>query len=251
MIRFLRLRPRFVRRGFKHRVGRLQPPSLSAAIELLENRCLLSTTSIDAPDLQDSSEDGDLNGVYLQSESSLSKNGPLSKVKTSLAALFNDWNLSSSRGVDFSFAAQDSFLQVIDGFVVIDAVASEDTASLLADLELLGLEAGSSFGSFVSGRLPIDAIDDVSSLATLQFASAALRPWTNVGDVTSQGDISMKSDIARATFGVDGTGITIGVLSDSFDTGPGSYSDEIASGDLPSGINVLEDFPEGPMRAAA
>jgi hypothetical protein len=134
---------------------------------------------------------------------------------------------------------------VIDGSVVIDAVASEDPASLLADLEQLGLEVGSSFGSMVSGCLPTDSIDDVSSLSTLQFASAAFRPWTDVGDVTSQGDVAMNFDDARGLFGVDGSGITIGVLSDSFDTGTGSYAQDIASGDLPSGIQVLEDFPGG------
>jgi hypothetical protein len=90
MIRYLRHRPRIARRGIKRRVGRLQPPSMSAVIELLENRCLLSTTSIDASDLQDLSEDGDLHVVHLQSDSTLSKSGPFSKVNTSLAALFND-----------------------------------------------------------------------------------------------------------------------------------------------------------------
>src|SRR5205085_1531555 len=50
--------------------------------------------------------------------------------------------------------------------------------------------------------------------------------------------------------GVTGTGITIGFLSDSFNTatlttGGGAltihYADDIASGDLPAGVNILSD----------
>ena len=63
---------------------------------------------------------------------------------------------------------------------------------------------------------------------------------TNVGDTTSQGDVAMRSDIARTTFGVDGSGVTVGVLSDSFDSQGGAAGD-VASGDLPPGIVVLQD----------
>lgn len=57
---------------------------------------------------------------------------------------------------------------------------------------------------------------------------------------------------ARDLFGVDGSGITIGVISDSFDTSEISfnsagnvdnYATNIVEGYLPPGINVLRDFP--------
>jgi hypothetical protein len=58
----------------------------------------------------------------------------------------------------------------------------------------------------------------------------------NVGAVTSQGVKAMKADEARKTFGVDGSGIKIGVISDSYDrdlTASTRASDGVASGDLP------------------
>jgi subtilisin family serine protease len=67
---------------------------------------------------------------------------------------------------------------------------------------------------------------------------------SNVGLTTSQGDVAMRADIARNLYGVDGSGILIGVISDSFNNLGGAESD-IASGDLPSGIQVLQDFPSG------
>ncbi|MBC6476840.1 MAG: S8 family serine peptidase [Hormoscilla sp. GM7CHS1pb] len=70
------------------------------------------------------------------------------------------------------------------------------------------------------------------------------QPTTKVGLTTSQANKAMKSDEARKKFGVDGTGITIGVLSDSYNTSltaRNNASDDIASGDLPAGIKVLKD----------
>ncbi len=58
-------------------------------------------------------------------------------------------------------------------------------------------------------------------------------------------------DTVRDLYGVDGTGITIGVISDSFDSAPSSlnaegkpdtYNSDIANGYLPSGIQVLKDY---------
>lgn len=67
---------------------------------------------------------------------------------------------------------------------------------------------------------------------------------SGTGLTTSQGDLAMNADVARNLFGVDGTGVTIGVISDSFDNLGGAASD-LLNGDLPSGIQVLKDFPEG------
>ncbi|GAB1539542.1 hypothetical protein NUACC21_22090 [Scytonema sp. NUACC21] len=58
---------------------------------------------------------------------------------------------------------------------------------------------------------------------------------------------------ARDLFGVEGSGITIGVISDSFNTSEISfdsagnadnYATNIAKGYLPAAINVLQDFPD-------
>lgn len=60
-----------------------------------------------------------------------------------------------------------------------------------------------------------------------------------VGKVTTQGDRAIRSNIARRWFGLDGSGITIGIISDSFDAFGGAEND-IRTGDLPGAGN-----PEG------
>jgi Ca2+-binding RTX toxin-like protein len=57
-----------------------------------------------------------------------------------------------------------------------------------------------------------------------------------VGQVTSEGDRALRSDVARQQFNLDGSGITIGVISDSFDAYLGETSD-ISTGDLPGRQN--------------
>ena len=65
--------------------------------------------------------------------------------------------------------------------------------------------------------------------------------FTNVGDVTSEGDRALNADDARSDFGVDGTGITIGVLSNSYDN-LGGAADDVESGDLPDSVTVLREL---------
>jgi hypothetical protein len=66
----------------------------------------------------------------------------------------------------------------------------------------------------------------------------------NVGSVESQGAVAINAPKARDITGVDGTGVTVGVISDSYNNLGGADAD-IASGDLPEQVQVLKDSPEG------
>jgi hypothetical protein len=77
------------------------------------------------------------------------------------------------------------------------------------------------------------------------------------GAATSEGDLQLNAMKARTEFGVDGSGVTVGVLSDSFNrdaTAPTSAAEDVSSGDLPgpgnpcghtTPVNVLEDLAPG------
>lgn len=126
--------------------------------------------------------------------------------------------------------------------VAIDAIAQPgQMTALFADLLALGLENGAAAGRLVSGLLPITALPELEALTTLHSARPALTVRSQ-GDVVSQGDRAVDADLARAEFGVDGTGVSVGALSDSFDALGGADAD-FASGDLPDeGVQVLQDF---------
>lgn len=56
-----------------------------------------------------------------------------------------------------------------DGFVLIEAVASGDAATLLRDLQALGLRDGVAVGRVVNGWLPVVSFESAQRLASLQF----------------------------------------------------------------------------------
>lgn len=136
-----------------------------------------------------------------------------------------------------------------DGYVMIDAVAAGATSDLVATLDALGAKDVTSRGRMASALVPIDRLSDLRASTDLKFARPTLAA-TNVGLVTSQGDRSMRADDARDEFGVDGSKLTVGILSDSFGCEPGSLAggpfttvaEDIANDDLPADITILDDL---------
>jgi len=135
-------------------------------------------------------------------------------------------------------AYQEVPLTVVGGWVTIDAVAAADPAVPEADLIALGALDTAIAGRLVSARLPVVAVPLLEGVASLQFARPAYLK-TNVGLVTSQGDHVLRADTARATFGLDGAGVMVGVLSDSYSCLPG------AAGDIANNLMVPAGLPFG------
>jgi subtilisin family serine protease len=127
------------------------------------------------------------------------------------------------------------------GLIGIDAIASgNDGSSLLQSLQALGLTHGSYYKKVVSGFFPADKIDALETLAGLHYAAAAHAPLRSAGSVVTQGDRSMKADMARSNFGATGRGTKVGILSDSYNALGGAAAG-VASGDLPADAQILLD----------
>ena len=140
-------------------------------------------------------------------------------------------------------------LHVQDGYVRVSAYG-DDLGSLKTQLVGLGMLDAKAHRYAVTGRVPVAALSDLSGVAGLRYMKPALAA-TRVGLTTTQGDHSMRSDVARSQFGVDGSGIRVGVLSDSFDCAPGPFASgqnftragqDAVNGDLPLGVRVLADL---------
>ena len=102
-------------------------------------------------------------------------------------------------------------------------------------------------------------LDAVSSLAFVRNISEATKPFkaqiSCSGATTSEGDSQLKADQARIKYGVDGSGVIVGVISDSFNgvTASPNMDEDILSGDLPGAsnpcghttpVNILVDYTE-------
>src|SRR5262245_54782632 len=167
------------------------------------------------------------------------KGGSMAKLTHSLTLLHAHHAARSAQRSAAPFSSNDPLVTLVNDRVVVDAVASGDVNVLKADLEFLGMQRAVSFGRVVSGELPIAAIPAAAGLASLRFAQSAAA-MTHVGSVASQGDHAMRSDIARNTFAVDGSVISVGALSDSFNCLGGAAAD-MSSGDLPA-VKVIQEI---------
>ena len=132
-------------------------------------------------------------------------------------------------------------------------------ADLLAQLEAEGLQP-----TYVSARHArvVGVVEPARLEALAAFAEVATihplygyRLWT--GSVVNQADASINADDARSTFGVDGSGVEIGVLSDSFHDVIGGSTSGIGcsrflngstsqgSADLPANVRLLDNGAGG------
>jgi Subtilase family len=147
--------------------------------------------------------------------------------------------------------------------VLIDAVTTGDPQKLKSALVGLGLQRASQYSNDVGGWLPVDQLDAATMLGELHAIRAAI-PRTRAGAVTSQGDFAQYSNLVRQDNALTGAGITVGVLSDSYDCYPVYASNGVpadgnagyanngfnttaagdtTTGDLPSTVNVLAEAP--------
>ena len=167
------------------------------------------------------------------------RTGPMWKIGYKLALLHFEHKEYAATKRATAFKPSNNMMRLHNEDVLIDAVAAGNTKDLEASLRQLGMKHFSVYGRYVSGYLPISALPQAAALTQLRFARAAMAT-KNAGAVTSQGDVAQASDIARSTFATDGSGVVVGVLSDSYNCKGGAAAD-VASGDLPASITVLQD----------
>ena len=115
------------------------------------------------------------------------------------------------------------------------------TDGLVTQLKGIGATVSASYGRMVSALVPISALVKLDALSNLNFATPAYTPQTSAGLTDDQGAAAITSDSGSKKFGVDGTGVTVGVMSDSFNSLGGAAAG-VASGDLPT-VNVLKEDP--------
>src|SRR5262245_31415657 len=108
------------------------------AIESLEDRSLLSTSSL--------TEGGTVFGLDLNA----------------IWEEFQNYQLHSEASVA-GFESSNPAVQIAGASILVDAVAAGETSDLLADLQSLSMQVTATFGRFVSGWLPIDAIDELDA----------------------------------------------------------------------------------------
>lgn len=129
-------------------------------------------------------------------------------------------------------------------YIPIEVVAADgDGAALHVELTGLGLNGGGSHGNLASGLMPVAALGALEGVSNMALARPALAV-ANAGTVVSQDVAALRADVARHLFDVDGSGLTIGILSDSFATAEDpltTFEEDLAAGELPD-VEILQDL---------
>ncbi len=139
--------------------------------------------------------------------------------------------------------------------------ANVDRAAFRAQAEKLGLvvENVDAQHGTMEGFAPLSAVASLSALKDTGTLAQVIRPEARAGKATSQGVVQQRVDKVQAK-GVDGKGITIAALSDTYDQATSLVppepvkthaKDDVKSGDLPGKGNakypqpvvVVEDLP--------
>lgn len=110
---------------------------------------------------------------------------------------------------------------------------------VVVELENLGMQSLQRRGLLITGRLPVSQVESlvaVSGISDVRPSFAGVRS----GVTKTQGDEASNADIARTVASLSGSGITVGILSDSYNC-RGQASTDMSNGDLPVLVNVLND----------
>jgi uncharacterized repeat protein (TIGR01451 family) len=108
-------------------------------------------------------------------------------------------------------------------------IKAEITPALLAEIRQAGGSVVNSFSRYgsIRARVPVAQLETLAASANVRSIRSADLYQLHQTD-TSEGDVTHAAATARTTFGVDGSGVTVGVISDSVE----ALSDLQASGDL-------------------
>ncbi|HTL08985.1 MAG TPA: T9SS type A sorting domain-containing protein, partial [Chitinophagaceae bacterium] len=140
----------------------------------------------------------------------------------------------------------------------VDITVKEDLPGVTKRLQALGLQVTGIYGRVISGLLPVNAIPLLAIMPQVQYARPAYKPMhqrqqvrpsmqrfpmlpaAKPVPVISQGDTAQLSYQARKKMHVDGKGVKLGILSDSYDN-LGTAADGVRGGELPGAGNPFND----------
>jgi len=203
-----------------------RPRSREYATQPLEARCLLaSAPTVLSPELW-----------------------ALALDQASWNSQFNTWfeDHQQTNPALFPTAADAYWLKDSQDRIGVRLLATEPQKVLpaLQDLGMVAISVQPGHG-ILQGFLPGSAVGLLDDLADKGLTSAEpiRRPLTHSGTVLAQSDLVHQSSRLRsqlAASGLDGSGVKLAIISDSFDALGGRATD-VAAGELPANVTVLGD----------
>ncbi|RYG35297.1 hypothetical protein EON81_13130 [bacterium] len=123
-----------------------------------------------------------------------------------------------------------------DGTVDVE-IGATITSGLLGQLQTLGAQIGGVYPKFnsLSARIPVRSLESAAMVPGVRSVRAPGKGTTASGSVQTEGDVAIRANSLRSIYGLSGTGVKVGVLSDSNDSMEQSQS----TNDLPASVQVI------------
>jgi len=117
-------------------------------------------------------------------------------------------------------------------------------------LQNLGMQVtvSSAYYGEVDGWMPISQLPTAAQAPDVSTGFPIFKPELHYqGTADNEAETATFANVARQTFGVNGTGVTVGVLSDSVNQYDGGLSQSTSTGNLPTNppVDVLQDGAAG------
>lgn len=92
----------------------------------------------------------------------------------------------------------------------------------------------------IAAYMPLAAAEQFARTGGIRSLMLVHRPFADAGKTTSQGAKLMRSNVVNGSGGINGKGVTVGVISDSFNTSGNSIdaAADVKSGDLPKTTSI-------------
>ncbi len=118
--------------------------------------------------------------------------------------------------------------------VFVDVVGDPAPVSVALRAAGMDVQRVSEEYGIVQGMLPVSQLEAAAALPGVRMVRPPDRPARATGSILSEGDAILDANDLRATYGVSGEGVRIGVISDGLE----GMAAAQASGDFPETINI-------------
>jgi hypothetical protein len=210
-------------------------------IEFLEERRLLTSSSpYPSP-------------VWTPTDTNLfdAQNGPMANLGTGLVSVYTTFVNSEGSTAELATEYPDFMFQ--NGMVGVQLKSlGGDFSQYQTQLTDAGVQittASATYG-LVDGYAPVNALPTIAELPQTEAGQVAYAPLVYAssggeyqGVAYNESETPIQADVARTEFGINGSGVTVGVLSDSVNQYDGGLSESYGTGDLnpDNPVDVLQD----------
>ncbi|HKM56873.1 MAG TPA: hypothetical protein VJY33_25935, partial [Isosphaeraceae bacterium] len=171
------------------------------------------------------------------------ENGPMANLGGPLISLYEAFQGAETSSV--ALAKQFPLDEFQGDSVLVGLTAHTDFQGFETSLGNLGMQIVDTnpTDGLVDGYLPINELPAAAQLP--QTLSGQVDMKSEVfGAAINEADYSTYANVASQQTGLTGKGVTVGVISDSFNN-LGGYAADVASGDLPANVDILQDGTGG------